>query len=71
MFLVSACLIILLSGCATPKHRAKKNPEAFNSLHEEWQQLVLKGKIAEGMSTDALFIAMGQKAKMTDFLAKF
>ena len=55
-----ALVLVLAIGCASPSYRAKKNPEAFAALEEEWKALVLKGEIKEGMSTDAVLIAMGK-----------
>ena len=52
--------LVLLGGCATPQHRANKNPEAFAALREEWKALVLKGEIVEGMSAEGVLIAMGR-----------
>ena len=68
--LALCALLLFFVSCASPKHRAKKNPEAYAALHDEWKQLVMKGKIAEGMGTDALFIAMGNPSwkKPTQFM---
>ncbi len=51
----------LVSSCApaTPQARIDKAPEKFAALPAKDQQLVLQGKVARGMSPDAVELAWG------------
>lgn len=64
-FGISASALIL-SGCSTTETRISENPEIFRQLSPRDQALVSQGKIREGMSENAVWIAWGtpdQKAK--------
>ena len=60
LFLVSA----LLTGCAGNKiaSRKRERPAAYAELPAAQQQLVDKGRIDSGMSTNAVFVAWGKPA---------
>jgi hypothetical protein len=51
----------ILAACApsTPQTRIQKYPEKFSALDKQEQALVEQGKIAPGMSTDAVILAWG------------
>ncbi|HWM26320.1 MAG TPA: hypothetical protein VNP98_16005 [Chthoniobacterales bacterium] len=51
--------LLFLSGCTTLETRIQERPEAFRSLSPSDQALVQQGKIREGMSQDAVYIAWG------------
>lgn len=57
---------LLMIGCSTPQTRAREREVAFAQLPPAQQQLVLAGKIEEGMSTDAVYIAMGSPNRVTE-----
>ena len=57
---LAALVTICVIGCASPAHRAKKSPDAFAALQEEWKALVLKGEIVAGMDVAGVLIAMGK-----------
>lgn len=57
---LAAFVAVCVIGCASPAHRAKKSPDAFAALEEEWKTLVLKGEIVEGMDSSGVLIAMGK-----------
>jgi hypothetical protein len=50
---------LVLTGCATPEQRITDHPEIFQSLSPRDQELVRAGKIREGMSRDAVWVAWG------------
>ncbi len=50
---------LLLAGCTTIETRIQEKPQAFRSLSERDQALVQEGKIREGFSRDAVYIAWG------------
>lgn len=60
-FCAAAVLLLSPVSCrsATPATRIAENPVLFRSLPEAQQQLVQQGRIAEGMSQDAVFLAWG------------
>ena len=51
----------LLAACqsATPMSRISQNPVMFRTLPPDQQVLVQQGRICEGMSKDAVFLAWG------------
>src|SRR4030088_2250168 len=66
-FGVSASALILTS-CNTTESRISKHPEIFQRLSPRDQALVSQGKIREGMTQDAVWLAWGspdQKATGT------
>jgi hypothetical protein len=50
----------LLSGCATPETRIKREPEMFARLSPEQQALVKEGKVGVGFDADAVRLAVGE-----------
>ncbi len=50
---------LFLAGCATIESRISEHPEIFNSLSPRDQALVRQGRIREGMSRDAVWLAWG------------
>jgi hypothetical protein len=51
--------LLFLSGCTTTETRIKERPAAYSALSPSDQALVQQGKIREGMSQDAVYIAWG------------
>ncbi len=60
-YIAAAALVLSLAACqsATPASRIAENPVMFQSLPAEQQTLVQQGRISEGMSQDAVFLAWG------------
>jgi hypothetical protein len=54
-----AASALFLAGCATPEQRISDHPEIFQTLGPRDQELVKAGKIREGMSQDAVWLAWG------------
>lgn len=52
---------MMLASCqtATPASRISQNPVMYNMLSPEQQVLVQQGRICEGMSKDAVYLAWG------------
>ncbi len=50
---------LLLGGCTTTESRIAERPEAFHHLSPSDQTLVTEGRIREGLSQDAVYIAWG------------
>ena len=56
---VAAFGAFLLSSCATTDYRISRYPQLYQSLSPDEQALVQQGRIREGMSQDAVFLAWG------------
>ena len=50
---------LLLTGCATIENRISSHPEIYTQLSPRDQALVRSGRIREGMSIDAVWLAWG------------
>jgi hypothetical protein len=58
---------LLLVSCASgPERRISRNPEIFQKLSSQDQQAVREGKIREGMSKQAVFLALGNPDAVAD-----
>jgi hypothetical protein len=58
---ISAVLALaLLAACSSPERRIEKNPALFAKLPPRQQELVRDGRICEGMSRDAVWLAWGR-----------
>jgi len=55
---LAACALIL-SSCSTTETRISSHPEIFQRLSARDQDLARQGKIREGMSRDAVWVAWG------------
>jgi hypothetical protein len=50
---------LLLGSCTTPQTRIQERPQAYAALSATDQALVAQGRIREGLSQDAVYIAWG------------
>jgi hypothetical protein len=50
---------LFFTGCATPEQRITDHPAIFQTLSPRDQELVKAGKIREGMTPDAVYLAWG------------
>jgi len=57
--LVLSASAIVLTSCSTPETRISEHPEIFQTLSPRDQELVKAGKIREGMSQNAVWLAWG------------
>lgn len=59
-------LALLLVSCAnTVERRIERNPEIFQQLSAQDQQLVRAQKLREGMSREAVFLALGRPDRVS------
>jgi hypothetical protein len=52
--------LCLLAACSSPGRRIEKNPALFAALTPKQQELVRGGRISEGMTKDAVWLAWGR-----------
>jgi hypothetical protein len=59
--LLCAALSILMASCTSPiVKRIERNPDIYNSLSARHRDLVQQGRIEEGMTKKAVFLAWGK-----------
>jgi hypothetical protein len=59
-------LLLALVGCAnTVERRIERNPQLFQQLSAQDQQLVREQKLREGMSREAVFLALGRPDRVS------
>jgi len=57
----AAAVLVVMVGCAAPvQRRIERNPELFAKLSTEDQGLVRQGRLREGMTKEAVFLAFGR-----------
>ncbi|MEN3369066.1 MAG: hypothetical protein V7609_1209 [Verrucomicrobiota bacterium] len=59
LVLSAACSALFLAGCSTTETRISAHPEIYNGLSASDRALVAEGKIRNGMSQNAVFLAWG------------
>lgn len=59
MVFVLICATLESCTSVTPMTRIKENPAMFQSLSPEYRAMVQQGRICNGMSQDAVFLAWG------------
>lgn len=64
--LALAPLLLLAAGCASSvERRIERNPQLFQQLSAQDQQLVREQKLREGMSREAVFLALGRPDRVS------
>ena len=60
--LTAAALVTVLfaAGCSTPETRIRENPEIFNRLNPEEQELIRQGKVGIGFDKEMVKLAVGE-----------
>jgi outer membrane protein assembly factor BamE (lipoprotein component of BamABCDE complex) len=61
--LVLAALVFVLASCSATDNRISERQAAYSGLSNTQKSLVSQGKIAQGMSKDAVYIALGNPIK--------
>ena len=51
---------LLAGGCSTPETRIRENPEVFNRLNPQEQELIRQGKVAIGFDEEMVKLAVGE-----------
>ena len=66
---MAALAVSLLSSCvapSTPQTRIAARPEAYNALPASHRSLIDQGKIKEGMTKDAVYLAWGSPDRVRE-----
>jgi len=65
LVLAAALSVLVFASCApsTPEARIAAQPSKFERLPEKQKQLVERGQIDKGMSTDAVYLAWGSPSR--------
>jgi hypothetical protein len=59
--------VVLLSSCSSgPERRVSRNPQIFDRLSQSDRDAVLAGKVREGMSKEAVFLAFGRPVEVSE-----
>jgi hypothetical protein len=66
LFACGLSLTFLLAGCSTVETRIQENPGAYQRLSPNDQALVQHGRIREGLSRDAVYIAWGPPSQRAE-----
>jgi hypothetical protein len=66
--LILPLLALFVVSCAssTPAKRIEENPRRYTSLNSRHQALVESGKIENGMTSDAVYLAWGKPASQAE-----
>lgn len=66
--LILPFLALFVVSCAssTPAKRIEENPRRYSSLNSRHQALVESGKIENGMTSDAVYLAWGKPASQAE-----
>jgi hypothetical protein len=57
---------LVLAGCSTPETRIAKQPELFNRLSPEQQQMIREGKVGIGFDMDMVKLALGDPDRVRE-----
>jgi len=63
-FFLSVFAVCLLTGCSSPEARIKERPDAYAALPKKFQDAAAHGEVQEGMTPDAVYIALGRPARV-------
>lgn len=58
--------LMLLTACNTPESRIAKQPELFNRLTPEQQQMVKEGRVGIGFDADMVKLALGDPDRIRE-----
>jgi hypothetical protein len=57
---------LVFAGCSSPSTRISKQPELFNRLTPEQQQLIREGKVGIGFDMDMVKLALGDPDRVRE-----
>lgn len=63
-------LLVLLSSCSSPQTRFEERPELAKSLTKTQREAALQGKVVEGMSPEAVWLALGEPSRISRGMEK-
>jgi hypothetical protein len=58
--------LITLAGCSTPETRIAKQPELFNRLTPDQQQMIREGRVGIGFDTEMVKLALGEPDRVRE-----
>lgn len=58
--------LLLWSSCSTPESRIARQPEIFNRLTPEQQQLIREGRVGLGFDKDMVRLALGDPDRVRE-----
>jgi len=64
--LALAAGLIALAGCSTPETRIAKQPELFNRLTPDQQQMIREGRVGIGFDTEMVKLALGEPDRIRE-----
>lgn len=67
-FLTLMAGLVALAGCSSPETRIAKQPELFNRLTPEQQQMIKEGRVGIGFDQDMVKLAIGEPDRMRERL---
>jgi hypothetical protein len=56
----AGCAALFFAGCSTPETRIRANPEIFNRLSVDEQNLIIQGQVAIGFDREMVRLAVGE-----------
>jgi hypothetical protein len=58
--------LLLAAGCSTPESRIAKQPEVFNRLTPEQQQMIREGRVGVGFDMEMVKLALGDPDRIRE-----
>jgi hypothetical protein len=58
--------LLLMAGCSTPESRIAKQPELFNRLTPEQQQMIREGRVGVGFDMEMVKLALGDPDRVRE-----
>jgi len=58
--------LIFLAGCSTPETRIAKQPELFNRLTPDQQQMIRDGRVGVGFDMEMVKLALGEPDRIRE-----
>jgi hypothetical protein len=66
VFFTLLCGLVILTGCSTPESRIAKQPDLFNSLTPDQQQMIREGRVGIGFDMDMVKLALGDPDRVRE-----